>query len=99
MAQQLRRAGQEVALLPFIDPMAGPIESIRWSGGLIRELGRLMRLGSDRQLDWFLRLRYVSRELRRARDEDTGHAGRLMRRWHQEHARRVRPLPDAGALR
>jgi len=99
MAQQLRRAGQEVDLLAFIDPMAGPIDSIRWSGALIRRLGRLMRFGSDRQLDWFLRIRYVSRVLRRARDEYTEQADRLMRRWHQEHPRRFRLLPAAGALR
>src|SRR2546430_8819365 len=33
MAQQLRRAGQEVDLLAFIDPMAGPIQSIRCTSG------------------------------------------------------------------
>jgi len=99
MAQQLRRAGQAVDLLAFIDPMAGAVRSIRVTGTLIRAIGPLLRLSQGAQLDWFLRLRYLFRVLRRARDEYTDHADRLMREWNEAHPRRFRFLPDGGALR
>lgn len=99
MAQQLRRAGQAVDFLAFIDPMAGAVRSIRLTGRLMRAIGPVLRLSQGAQLDWFLRLRYLSRVLRRARDEYTEHADRLMREWNQAHPRRFRLLPDGGALR
>ena len=99
MAQQLRARGQAVDVLAFIDPMAGPIQSLKLMGAFIRRTGRLLRLGQDKQLDHFLRLRYVSRVIRRARDEYTQHSDRLMRRWREDHPRAVSLLPAAGALR
>ena len=65
IAQQLRAAGQEVDLLALIDPWAGPIQLIRWVGAFIRGIGGLVRLGPDKQLDWFLHLRNVYRFLGR----------------------------------
>jgi thioesterase domain-containing protein len=74
VAQQLRVAGQAVDLLVLIDPMAGPILFIRSLGRSIRRLGKLLRLGQDKQLDWFLRLRNISRVLRRSEDEYSQHS-------------------------
>jgi thioesterase domain-containing protein len=99
MAQQLRAQGQAVDLLAFIDPMAGPIQSLKLTGAFIRRTGAWLRLGPDKQLDHFLRLRYVSRVLRRRRDEYTKHSDALMRRWREEHPERFALLPAAGALR
>ena len=66
IAQQLRAEGQAVKLLVLIDPMAGPIRFIRVLGSFIRRIGDLIRLPSGKQLDWFLRIRYISRILRNA---------------------------------
>jgi thioesterase domain-containing protein len=99
MAQQLRAPGENVDLLLLIDPMAGPIRFIRVLGGAIRRTGGLLRLGEDKQVDWFLRLRYVSRVLRRSYDEYTDHVDRLMRRWQEEHPQRFALIPAATALR
>src|SRR5260370_35009099 len=99
MAQQLRAEEQEVDLVVLIDPMGGPIRLIRALGGFIRGVGNLIRLGADKQLDWFLRLRYVSRVLRRSQDEYTEHVDRLMQRWQEEHPRRFSLIPAAEALR
>ncbi len=99
MAQQLRAEGQAVDLLVSIEPMPGPIRSIRLAGRLLRRVGGLLRLSPDRQLDAFLRLRYVSRTVRRWHDENTEHVDRLMRCWRDEHPRRLAPLPSAEALR
>jgi thioesterase domain-containing protein len=99
MAQQLRAQGQAVDVV-FIDPMAGPIQSIRLTRQFVRRISQLLRLGSDKQLDWFLRLRYLIRLFRRARDEYSQHSDRLMRRWRTEHPqKRFSLLPAAGALR
>ncbi|HEV3096083.1 MAG TPA: thioesterase domain-containing protein [Candidatus Dormibacteraeota bacterium] len=99
MAQQLRAQGQKIDLLLFIDPMAGPIRSMRAMGVTIRRVGRLLGVGEGRQLNLFLSLRFISRKIRRARDEYTDHADRLMREWRAKHPRRLSPLPAAGAMR
>jgi thioesterase domain-containing protein len=99
IAQQLRTQGQTVDLLVLIDPMAGPIRFIRLLGSFIRRTGSLIRLNPGKQLDWFLRLRYISRVLRHSRDENTEHVDKLMRRWREEHPRRFALIPAAEALR
>jgi thioesterase domain-containing protein len=99
IAQQLQRAGETVEFTGFIDPMAGAIRSIRVTQRMVRAIGTALRLAPAAQLDWFLRIRYLSRLLRRARDEYTEHGDRLMRRWNDEHPRRWRLLPASGALR
>jgi thioesterase domain-containing protein len=99
IAQQLCAEGQEVDLLVLIDPMAGPIRFIRLLGSSIRRIGNLLRLDPGKQLDWFLRVRYISRILRRSRDENTEHVDRLLRRWREEHPKRFSLIPDAKALR
>ena len=99
VAQQLHAEGQKIDLLVLIDPMAGPIRFIRLLGGFIRRIGNLVRLNPGKQLDWFLRVRYISRILRHSRDENTEHVDRLMRRWRDEHPRRFSLIPATGALR
>jgi thioesterase domain-containing protein len=99
MAQQLRAQGQGVDLLLFVDPMAGAMRSIRLTGRLIRGIGKVLGVDPNLQLDWFVRLRYISRVLRRAHDEYTEHADKLMRRWRVEHPHRFSLLPAAAALR
>jgi thioesterase domain-containing protein len=99
VSQQLRAAGQAVDLLVLIDPMAGPIRFLRLLGSFIRKAGSLAHLSSAKQLDWFLRVRYISRILRRSRDENTEHVNRLLQRWQMEHSRRFSLLPAAQALR
>ena len=99
MAQQLRHAGQAVDLLAFIDPMARSIEFTRFTRRLLRTIGPLLRIGPARQLDWFLRFRYLSRVLSGARDEYTAYGDRLIKEWNEKHPRRFRLLPDGGALR
>ena len=98
-AQQLRAEGQEVKLLVLIDPMAGPIHFLRLLGSCIRRLGDLFRLAPAKQLDWFLRIRYVSRILRHSQDENTEHVNRLMQRWRNEHPKRFSLIPAPEALR
>lgn len=99
IAQQLRAEGQAVDLLVLIDPMAGPIRLIRLLGSFIRRIGNLIGLNQGKQLDWFLRLRYVSRVLRRSRDENSEHVDRLMQRWRDEHPKHFSLIPSAEALR
>jgi thioesterase domain-containing protein len=99
VAQQLRARGQEVKLLVLIDPMAGPIQFIRLLGSCIRRFGDLLRLTPAKQLDWFLRIRYLSRILRRSRDENTEHVNGLMRSWKEKHPGRFSLIPAPEALR
>src|SRR5205823_6010521 len=99
IAQQLRAVGQEVDVLVLIDPMAGPIRFLRLLGSVIRRVGTVLRLGPNKQVDWFLRVRYVSRVLRRSYDENTEHVDRLMRQWRDEHPQRFSLIPAADALR
>ncbi len=60
MARQLRAQGQEVDFLALIEPGVAPL-SLRLSRGLISGICRLAKLGPDKQLDWFLRLRHILR--------------------------------------
>jgi thioesterase domain-containing protein len=99
VAQQLRAEGQEVKLLVLIDPMAGPIRSIRLLGSCIRRTGELIGLAPAKQLDWFLRIRYLARIVRRSQDENTEHVEGLMRRWRNNHPRRFSQIPAPEALR
>lgn len=99
MAQQLLRAGQGVEVLLMIDPLAGPLRSLRLIGAAIRYMGAVLHLGPQQQVDWFLRCRYISRILRRAQDENSPHVELLLRRWREEHMRRFSAIPAAGALR
>ena len=95
MAQQLRREGESADLLAFIDPMARSLEFTRLTRRLLRWAG----LTPARQLDWFLRLRYLTRVAKGTHDEYTEFADRLIREWNEQHPRRFRVLPDSGALR
>jgi thioesterase domain-containing protein len=99
MAQQLRRAGQSVDTLIMIEPMAGPIRSLRLIGATIRSVGTLIRLDPAKQLSLFLQFRYLSRILRRAEDENTAHVDKLMQHWDALHPRRFSFIPAVGALR
>src|SRR5207249_11019988 len=83
MAQQLRAQGENVDILVLIDPMAGSIRAIRMLGSTIRRLGTILGVNPDRQVNWFLRLRHISRTIRRARDEYTKHVDRLLQRWDE----------------
>lgn len=67
--------------------------------GVIRRVGKLIRLSPGKQLDWFLRMRYISRILRHSRDENTEHVDSLMRRWREEHPKRFSLIPADEALR
>jgi hypothetical protein len=85
--------------LVLIDPMAGPIWFMRLLGSFIRRFGSLIQLHPAKQLDWFLRVRYLSRILRRSRDENTEHVNELIRRWQARHPNRLSLIPAAEALR
>src|SRR5437588_11341643 len=67
MARELHEQGQAVDLLALMDPddLVYPAR-LRWLRYVIRRLGGLLRLGPDKQLDWFLRLRHVNKYLRYA---------------------------------
>jgi surfactin family lipopeptide synthetase A len=83
VARQLHVAGQTVDLLVLMNAWSVPVLA-RWVCGLIRRLGTLLRLGQDRQVDWFLRLRHVYNSLRFA---------------HYRNSRRFALVPTAEALR
>lgn len=100
IAQQLQRAGQAVDFAGFIDPMAPGIGSVRLTQRVVRAIGAVLGLSPGGQLDWFLRIRYMSRRvLKRVSNEYTQQGDRLMQRWNDEHPRRLRLLPASGALR
>ncbi|MBV9706300.1 MAG: hypothetical protein JO125_02690 [Chloroflexi bacterium] len=65
MARQLHAAEQTIDLLLLMDPMAFsstyPIH-YRALRAIISRFGRLMRLGPDKQLDWYVLLRHVVRQ-------------------------------------
>jgi hypothetical protein len=67
MAQQLRDQGQEVDLLVLIEPRDGPAPHRlffrRMFGGCIRFVGSLAGLSLEKQLELFLRIRYVGLNL------------------------------------
>lgn len=65
MARQLHSAGQTVDLLVLMDPMY--LSYRTWRRLLrvvISHLGNLIGIGTDKQVDWFLRLLYVCKPLR-----------------------------------
>jgi len=66
MARQLEREGQKVDFLVLIEP-AYPIVLYNLVHDVIKGIGHLMRLGEDKQLDMFLRLRHVYKYLRHER--------------------------------
>lgn len=62
IARQLRAEGQAVDLLVLMDPdpLVYPV-SFRAYRAAFNQLGRWLRLSQDKQLDWFLRLKHLSR--------------------------------------
>ncbi|HEU5228466.1 MAG TPA: amino acid adenylation domain-containing protein [Ktedonobacteraceae bacterium] len=80
MARQLLAQDQEVNLLVLMDPgttlsmMEPGIVTLHMQGRqAIRTIGKLLHIGQDKQLGWFLRLRHIYRylrypQLRKARD-------------------------------
>jgi surfactin family lipopeptide synthetase A len=75
-ARQLQAEGQAVDLLVLMDPayFVYPI-SFRLYHAAFNRLGKLLRVGQDKRLDWYLRLKYLSRPLsiRLLRREDSRH--------------------------
>jgi pimeloyl-ACP methyl ester carboxylesterase len=66
MARQLQAQGQRVDLLVLIDPAYPPLLH-KVMRSIISRAGKLMRVGQDKQLEWFLRLRHVYKFLRHQR--------------------------------
>ena len=66
MAQQLHAAGQQVEKLIMVEPGVGPYYApvLGWTGKRLRKIGTLLRLTSDRQLSWFLRMRHIYKSVR-----------------------------------
>ncbi len=62
MARQLLAVGQMVDLLILMDPveLVYP-DHLRLLHSIIRHVSNLLRLGQDKQLDWFLRMRHIYR--------------------------------------
>lgn len=57
IARQLHAAGEKVEMLALIDPATpAPHGSVR---AIIKGVGKLLRLGEDKQLEWFLRYIYL----------------------------------------
>lgn len=60
MARQLLVEGQRVDLLVLMDPVELVYPThLRLLHGVISRIGNLLRVGQDKQLDWFLRLRHM----------------------------------------
>ena len=76
MARQIQAEGQAVDLLVLMDPeyLIYPA-SFRWYRAAFNQLGRVLRLSQDKQLDWYLRLKHLSRRVntRLRRKEDPEH--------------------------
>lgn len=70
MARQLQAAGQKVDLLVLMDSIPSRFQRIC---AAIRRIGKLMRLGEDKQLDWFLRLEHAFRYLLDKKSDDFEH--------------------------
>jgi pimeloyl-ACP methyl ester carboxylesterase len=70
MAQQLRAQGQKVEMLVCIEPRDGPaphrILFRKMFAGSIRRIGALLRLSPEKQLEAFLRIRYIGLHLARS---------------------------------
>lgn len=64
IARQLLAEGQKVDLLVLMDPVTltypARIRLLHW---VISRIGNLMRLGRDKQLDWFLRLQHIYKHM------------------------------------
>jgi aspartate racemase len=61
MACQLYAAGETVDLLVLVDPASPPHQTLR---SLLSRFCTIFRIGEDRQLNWFLRLRHIYKYLR-----------------------------------
>jgi hypothetical protein len=62
MARQLHAEGQAVDMLVLMDPVTLVYPTrLRLLHGAIIRMSDLVRLGRDKQLDWFLRLRHIYR--------------------------------------
>jgi thioesterase domain-containing protein len=70
MARQLHTEGQAVDLLVLIDSISARLILIC---SVIRGISKLLRLGEDKQLDWFLRLEHAARYLLDRNSEDFEH--------------------------
>jgi amino acid adenylation domain-containing protein len=70
MARQLQAAGQKVNLLVLMDSIPSRFQYIC---AAIRRIGKLMRLGEDKQLNWFLRLEHAFRYLLDKNSDDFEH--------------------------
>lgn len=70
MARQLHAQGQKVDLLVLMDSIPA---RLRLMCGVIGRLGKLLRFGEDKQLDWFLRLEHAVRYLLDSKSEDFEH--------------------------
>jgi thioesterase superfamily protein len=70
MARQLEAEGQKVDLLVLMDSVPARFQLICEA---IRRIGKLMRLGRDKQLDWFLRLEHAYRYLLDRKSDDFEH--------------------------
>jgi Thioesterase domain len=70
MAQQLRAQGQDVDMLVCIEPRDGPaphrILFRKMFAGSIRRIGTLLGLSPEKQLEAFLRIRYIGLHLARS---------------------------------
>jgi len=70
MARQLRAAGQEVDLLVLMDSIPA---RFRFICATIRFIGKVIHLGPDQQLNWFLRLEHAFRFIIDRRSDDFEH--------------------------
>jgi thioesterase domain-containing protein len=70
MARQLHAQGQRVDLLILIDSIPARLRPIC---DVIRRIGKLFRLGEEKQLDWFLRLEHAFRYFLDSKSEDFEH--------------------------
>jgi thioesterase domain-containing protein len=70
MARQLYAVGEKVDLLVLMDVIPARLITIC---RVIRSIGKLLRWGADKQLDWFLRLEHAARYLLDRDSEDFAH--------------------------
>jgi thioesterase domain-containing protein len=65
IARQLRTEGQAIDLLVLLDPvfLVYPV-SYRLYRAAFNQLGKLLRVSQDNELNWYLCLKYLSRSLR-----------------------------------
>ena len=70
MARQLQVQGQKVDLLVLMDSIPARLRLIC---AVIGRIGKLLRFGEDKQLDWFLRLEHACRYFLDSKSEDFEH--------------------------